>query len=130
MENNTGNVSMEDKKQIKVFVSSDEMEVKINIPVVYESDMEPYIFSRDEVLDALEKKEIKYGIDKDIIERIVEDRTYGRDITVARGLAPVDGVDAKFDFYFDTELTSKPMIREDGTADYWSIHLVELARTG
>lgn len=128
MENNTGNVSMEDKKQIKVFVSSDEMEVKINIPVVYESDMEPYIFSRDEVLDALEKKEIKYGIDKDIIERIVEDRTYGRDITVARGLAPVDGVDAKFDFYFDTELTSKPMIREDGTADYWSIHLVELVK--
>ena len=39
MENNTGNVSMEDKKQIKVFVSSDEIEVKINIPVVYESDM-------------------------------------------------------------------------------------------
>ena len=44
MEKNTGNVSMEDKKQIKVFVSSDEMEVKINIPVVYEPDMEQYIF--------------------------------------------------------------------------------------
>ena len=34
MGDNTGNVSMEEKKQIKVFVSSDEMEVKINIPVV------------------------------------------------------------------------------------------------
>lgn len=128
MGENTGNVNMEAQKQIKVFVSSDEMEVKINIPVVYESDMEPYIFSRDEVLDALEQKEVKFGIDKETIEKIVDEKMYGQDITVAHGLVPEDGVDAKFDFYFDTDLTSKPMIREDGTADYWSIHLVELVK--
>ncbi len=128
MGENTGNVNMETQKQIKVFVSSDEMEVKINIPVVYESDMEPYIFSRDEILDALEQKEVKFGIDKEAIEKIVDEKMYGQDITVAHGVMPEDGVDAKFDFYFDTDLTSKPMIREDGTADYWSIHLVELVK--
>ena len=128
MGENTENVNLEVQKQIKVFVSSDEMEAKINIPVVYELDMEPYIFSRDEVLDALEKNEVKYGIEKETIDKIVEDRIYGRDIVVAHGTAPVDGVDAKFDFFFDTNLTSKPAIREDGTADYWSIHLVELVK--
>lgn len=128
MGENTGNVNMEAQKQIKVFVSSDEMEVKINIPVVYESDMEPYIFSRDEILDALEQKEVKFGIDKEAIEKIVDEKMYGQDITVAHGVMPEDGVDASFDFYFDTDLTSKPMIREDGTADYWSIHLVELVK--
>lgn len=119
---------VEENREIKVSVSPDDMEVAINVPIIYGSDNEPYIFSKREILEALSKKNIQFGIDKEQIDRIVEGTIYGRDVVVARGVASVDGVDAHFDFFFDTNLTHKPAIRADGTADYWSIHLVELTK--
>ena len=128
MGENVENFVDEKQKEIIVHISPDDMEVTINIPVVYESDVNPYVFSREEILESLSQKDVKFGIDKELIEKIVEERDYGRDIIVAKGESAVDGVDARFDFCFDTNLTSKPTIREDGTADYWSIHLVELVK--
>ena len=117
MGENVENFVDEKQKEIIVHISPDDMEVTINIPVVYESDVNPYVFSREEILESLSQKDVKVGIDKELIEKIVEEREYGRDIIVAKGESAVDGVDARFDFCFDTNLTSKPTIREDGTAD-------------
>ena len=42
----------------------------------------------------------------------------------------VDGVDAYFEYGFNTNFNKVPGRRPDGSVDYWSIHSVELVEEG
>lgn len=142
---------MYDKKEISVAIGSNDMEVIINLPIWYE-DYEQGIefedinkigleqgnlaeikdkahaYTKDEILEALTKNGVKAGIDEAMIDRIIERRLYEKDYVVARGIEPINGIDGYFEYLFETNLSRKPLIRPDGSADYYSIHLVELVK--
>lgn len=112
---------------------------KINIRVA-NNDMEAYILvnrteeeetiSKEELNVALAKSGVVYGIDEELLDQIASLSLFDREFLIAKGEAPVDGVDGYFEYKFNTDLNHKPLLREDGTVDYWSIHLVEMVEAG
>ena len=70
---------------------------------------------------ALETAGIKYGINKDDAQAYINLKKYEKTFTIAEGVPPVHGTDARFEYFFDLKKTGLPKIREDGTVDYRNI---------
>lgn len=71
------------------------------------------------VFDFLSANGIVYGINTIAINSMLEHVMYEQYICVARGKAPTKGADGYFDYKKDTQdMKKKPLINEDGTADY------------
>ncbi len=109
-----------------VRISYDEMEAYLLLPTpAYDI---PY--KLDEVMDVIKMAGVKIGLNEAKISAMIEDQYYDRECVIAKGITPVNGVDASYDFNFDPNFNKKPTRREDGSVDYWSIHSVELVEEG
>ena len=115
------------KNEPKIRISYDEMEAYLLLPSLLTLD-EEYTF--DEVMEKVRAAGVKIGINEAKISTMIRDRYYNRECLIAEGIEVVNGVDAYFDFNFDTNFNKVPNRREDGTVDYWSIHSVELVEEG
>lgn len=80
--------------------------------------------------DALRLNQIKIGIIPENLEKIVANRIFNKEVLVAKGMMPVDGDDGYFEYLFETNLSQKPIILEDGTVDYKNIKMIELVEPG
>ncbi len=114
--------------EIKVLVSADEMEASIILPVSCDNEGKQQKFSKDDIYHVLNQKGVVSGIMDNVIDDIIDNEIYGKKIVVAKGSQTKDGTDGYYEYMFDSVLDRKPKIRDDGTADYWSIHLVEIVR--
>lgn len=61
------------------------------------------------------------GIHTSNFKAVIKKQVYDREIVIARGKQPVNGIDGHFEFFFETADRRKPTIREDGTVDYTSM---------
>lgn len=118
------NISLEKKPRVRI--SYDEMEAYLILPTPISEDA--YVLK--DVLETLKLNGVKIGVDETKVSTMIEERYYDREVLVARGIEAVDGVDAYFDFHFDTDFNKAPSHREDGSVDYWSIHSVEMVEEG
>jgi len=74
---------------------------------------------------ALSKAGVVFGIDERLLQVAISDNIFYEDIVVAKGLPPVDGIDAKIKFFFETSQTVKPKEDEKGNVDYKNINLIQ-----
>lgn len=114
-------------KKPKVRISYDEMEAYLRLPMP--SSLEDG-YDLSEVLEELKVNGVKFGVDETKVSAMITEKCYECECLVAKGIDVVDGVDAYFDFHFNTTLDKTPSRREDGSVDYWSIHSVELVEEG
>lgn len=114
------------KREPVVRTSYDEMEAYLLLPLIGADDT----YSIEEVMDVLSQRRITYGVDHDKIMEMINTRLFGKEIKIASGDACVNGVDAQYTYNFNFDLSRKPLVREDATVDYWSIHLVEVVEAG
>lgn len=71
------------------------------------------------VMDFLSELDIVYGINSIAIQSMLEHAMYDQYICIARGIPATRGEDGHYDFQKETEdMKKKPLINEDGTADY------------
>lgn len=71
------------------------------------------------IVEFLNSHGIVYGINEAAIHSISECAQYGQYICAAAGKAPTKGADGYFKYEMSTEdMKKKPLITEDGTADY------------
>ena len=115
------------KKEPKIRISYDEMEAYLLLPTPLTPD-EDYEFN--DVMEKVRASGVKIGINETKISAMIEERYFDRECLIAEGINVVNGVDAYFDYNFDTNFNRVPSHREDGTVDYWSIHSVELVEEG
>ena len=87
------------KREPVIRISNDRMEAFIMLPTVEEE----YHYTVDEVLEAVNRNGVIYGINCETISDMVEKRLMGREVLFAKGKPAVDGADGYFDFYFDSE---------------------------
>ncbi len=113
-------------REITVRIANDDMEAYVLLARV--SNQESY--TAEGVIEELYRNKVTTGIDADAIERMITEHRYGREILVATGTPPVDGVDGYYQFNFNDDFNTRPTIRPDGTVDYWSVHAVELVNEG
>jgi len=109
----------------KVRLSRDNTKAYLFLP---EPGFESY--SVDEVIGILQSNGISYGIKDDTVKNIVEGQLYNQEVLVAEADKPVDGIDGYYEYMFDMNFSKKPMLRPDGSVDYWSIKMVEIVTEG
>lgn len=84
----------------------------------------------EEIAVALDESRIKFGIDWDLAQRVVNERLYFKMLPIARGQVPVDGTDGKLIECYSRESTLSLKERPDGTIDYKSSGSMQLISIG
>lgn len=109
-----------------VIISDDSMSAQLHMePPV---DRNPYTV--DEAISFIKSRGVVSGIIYSAVEEMVELRQYYKDVEVAKGRDPVDGINGEYEFFFELGVIKKPAIRSDGSVDYSSMTVVHSVRAG
>ncbi|MGN0131785.1 MAG: DUF342 domain-containing protein [Lachnospiraceae bacterium] len=88
------------------------------------------ISGKDEILYDLKCRNVVFGYDEAAIETYLANRNYCEDIVVARGQEPVQGQDARIEYFFNTDLSTRPTRNEDGSVDFFHLNTINHCKTG
>lgn len=76
-------------------------------------------------------QKITWGVQEKLLrDHFSTDCKFCTDILLAKGCAPVAGVDAKIEYLFETDLRRKPTQKEDGSVDYFHMTIINQCRAG
>lgn len=84
----------------------------------------------DEMERDLANHRVTYGLDMSAIQNLIETKSYYELTVIARGTPPVDGYDAELIYEFNTTISTKPKINEDGTVDFHQLDLINKISEG
>lgn len=112
---------LEIRESYSLKISPDKMQASARFypPSVHGERMTAEEFLRD-----LDIKGVKFGILTSDIESYFKDSRYCTDIVVAEGQPVRHGTDARIEYYFDTDLSMKPTLNEDGSVDFFHLNTV------
>lgn len=82
------------------------------------------------IMEVLDKNNVKYGLDTDMISSIVIDKRYSSKLPVAKWTPPVNGVDGTITYRFETVVKNAPVEDEHGFVDYKNLGLVRTVHKG
>lgn len=102
---------------------------------ISETRMEAFLtlyrrFSMKELLELLKENEIVYGIKEKALEELAQGNLNYEEVFVAQGVAKKDGRDGYFEYHFNPEPETKPIILPDGSVDYNVLGKMELVTKG
>ena len=88
------------------------------------------ISGKEEIIQDLKFRNVAFGYDEAAIEAYLAKRNYCEDIVVARGMEPVQGRDARIEYYFNTDLSTRPTRNEDGSVDFFHLNTINHCKAG
>lgn len=112
---------------VKARISLDFLEAHVYIepPKYGGSELTPEILDK-----ALKDAGVSYGIDAQVLQNLKANPQYSRELLIARGKPPVNGVDGTINYYVETGSKGHPKVREDGTVDYRDLSIVLNVKSG
>lgn len=118
MENILNDIEQFNTKKVTVKIESNRMSASILLGKPYD---ESYEYVLDEVLEEISKAGVKTGIDEEKIKEMIGNKIYDRTVIIATGRPAEHGKDGYYKFFFDVDYmkNNKPMVREDGSVDYF-----------
>lgn len=125
MDNMTFNFENETPEST-VIISEDKMSASLILCIP--DNNEPYTLK--DLKDLLAANDVKYGIDEEALQKMIDLSNYNNAVVVARGRQPVPGKDGYYTYNFRTEANSTPRILEDGSVDYLNMDLFESVTAG
>lgn len=108
-------------------VSQDNMEA---VARFYPPSTNGALLNKQDIISDLNFRKITYGIHEEVIEQFLADKKYCTDIVLARGKAPVHGSDGKIEYFFNTNLNTKPKRNEDGSVDFFNLNTINHCKEG
>lgn len=87
-------------------------------------------FSVGELRSLLQENGIVFGIREKTLEELAQGRQNYEEILVAAGAAAKDGCDGFFEYHFDPQPETRPIILPDGSVDYNVLGKIELVTNG
>lgn len=88
------------------------------------------LMSRDEIISELVRGGVKYGLQEECLNSLMEKRVFCTPIELAKATLPIEGKDAKITYHFNTDLTLKPKMLEDGSVDFHTLDTICPVRAG
>ncbi|MBE5929577.1 MAG: DUF342 domain-containing protein [Lachnospiraceae bacterium] len=88
------------------------------------------LMSRDEIIGELVRAGVKYGLQEECLNELMTERVFCTPIILAKATPPVEGKDAKITYHFNTDLTAKPKMLEDGSVDFHTLDTICPVRAG
>lgn len=119
--------SMEIRESCQIFASQDRMLVSARF---YAPSVNGERMTFREFMGDLAQKNIKFGIMEKELEEFFENPQYCTNILVAKGEPPRHGTDARIEYYFETDLTAKPTLKEDGSVDFFHLNTISHCKEG
>lgn len=113
----------------KVRIAAEGLEARLLFPTP-EAGTEPEKYTRDMLRRILMEANVTFGIDMGILDDLCAHPVYDREVVVATGITPIPGTPGYYEYHFDTDLSKKPIIRQDGTTDYMNIKSIEIVNEG
>ncbi len=106
--------------------AADRMSVAVRFyaPTEGYEEMNPQEFYNDLKLKGV------VGIDEAVVQAYFSKREYCRTIVVAKGKPPVEGHDAKIEYFFNTDPHVKPALNEDGSVNFFELNTVNHVKEG
>lgn len=118
---------MPEREMFLVDISDDKMKVTAKF---YPPSNGGELMTKDEILNDLYHMRIMFGIDSQSIDRFLAKREYCTEILIAKGVEPVQGWDAKIEYYFNTDLRARPTLKEDGSVDFFHLNTMNACVVG
>lgn len=87
-------------------------------------------FGVEHVLEYLKDHKIVYGLKTEYIEEAILHNSYYIPFIVAEGIPFTEGRDGYYEFHFETNPETKPIILEDGSVDYNKLGKIQLVEEG
>lgn len=123
---NTG--GLPERENMKVTVSPDRTEA---VARFYPPSVGGAAYqSKEEIIDDLKFNKIAFGYDEEAIEAYLKNRNYCENIVVARAKEPIHGKDAWIEYFFNTNLNTKPQRNEDGSVDFFNLNTINHCKVG
>ncbi len=112
---------------VELIVQDDKMSATI---FVYEPQGDGSDVTRQDILDALQEKNIVYGVNSKRIQEIVENKSYRQLFNIAEGKFPIDGKNGKIKDYFPRKRKLKFAQTANGGIDFKSMNLIHNVAKG
>lgn len=127
-ENNNveNNVQNEKKYDYKVAISSDYYEAHLSLDMHSKS----YKLTQDEIIDILKDRNVTFGLDYEVIARIVDDPNACSGIRVAKGIKHENGKDGEIEYFVNQVEDVKPTLLENGKVDFKHMNFVQRISKG
>lgn len=88
------------------------------------------VLSKDDIIFQLGKRGIKTGISDTEINSFINNRNYCTSYVLAEAEMPEEGRDASIEYHFNTDLSKKPKMNEDGSVDFHQLDTVSHVEKG
>lgn len=88
------------------------------------------LMEKGEIIRDLGHKKIAVGINEKVIDAFIANRKYCTDYVIAQGIVPVQGSDAKIEYFFNTNPNVKPKMNEDGTVNFFELDMISKCNVG
>ena len=112
---------------VKVSVSADAMKAEARF---YPAATDGREYTKDDILYQLGRQGVKFGIKDDVIEEYLKDKHFCTDYVLAVAEPPQQGHDAVIEYHFNTDLSKKPKLNEDGSVDFHQLDNVSHVEAG
>ncbi|MBQ8781280.1 MAG: DUF342 domain-containing protein [Oscillospiraceae bacterium] len=86
--------------------------------------------TRQDIMDALKKNNVVFGIREEMIDSILEYERYEQKLCVAMAQMPVDGENGEITYMYEKENTLAPVEDEHGFVDYKDLGLIRMVHPG
>ncbi len=86
--------------------------------------------SHDDIVQALVKAGVKYGVDNGKIDDFLGSRVYLQKYQLAVATKQEEGVEAEIKYFFNTDITMKPQVNEDGSVDFHHLDMISPVTQG
>jgi len=80
--------------------------------------------TKDEIVQDLKYKGIRFGIDEDSIDSFLANSEYNEPIILAKGQELQRGTDASIEYFFNTDVRVRPTLKEDGSVDFHNLNII------
>ncbi|MBO4375751.1 MAG: DUF342 domain-containing protein [Lachnospiraceae bacterium] len=112
-----------ERESYYLYIAEDNMSATIRF---YAPTVGGELLTYDELMKDFKYRYIEYGIQEEELKNffLSKDRPYCTDIICAKGLEPRQGRDAEIQYFFNTDINTKPAVKEDGSVDFFNLNTV------
>lgn len=110
-----------------VRVTNDRMMAYIRL---YPASKKGILLDKKGIMGELARDKIKYGISEKVVDAILNNKMYCRDIAIAKGKSVREGKSASIEYHFNTNPTAQPKLLEDGTVDFHQLNIFSKVKKG